>query len=309
MTNGIVHAVCVSSEKGTPKGQRASVVMLAGQGIEGDAHAGDGHRQVSILPLERIEEFRRKGATVAFGAFGENVVAGGLDWDAVRVGDRMLCGPAVLEVTQLGKECHDRCGIFEKMGECIMPKYGMFARVVRGGRVRPGEEMRTLAARRAALLTVSDKAARGEREDLSGPAMRDIVESRGMEVAVQETVPDDAEAIARALIRYSDELGAGLVLTSGGTGFAARDVTPEATLRVIERACPGIPEAMRVLGMQVSRRAMLSRGVAGIRGRTLIVNLPGSPKAVRESLGFVIDELEHGLAILAGDANECGKEA
>lgn len=304
---GSIHAICLSREKGTPKTARERTVLTAGHGLDGDAHAGDWHRQVSILPLERIEEFRARGADVAFGAFGENLVVSGLDWGRVRPGDRIGCGDALLEITQLGKECHDHCHIHRAMGDCIMPRHGLFARVLRGGNIAVGDSVEVRPTYRVALLTVSDKASLGQREDASGDAMRELVEAAGFVVAARDVVPDEADRIAVALVRYCDEDGVALVLTSGGTGFSRRDVTPEATLGVVERQCPGIPEAMRAFSMGISRRAMLSRAVAGIRGGTLIVNLPGSPRAVRECLGFILEELPHGLAVLAGDAGECAR--
>lgn len=302
---GTIRAICLSPEKGTPKRPRERALLVTGHGIEGDAHAGDWDRQVSLLPLEKIEEFRRAGALVGFGDFGENLVVEGVDWDALVVGTRLRCGGAVLAITRFGKECHSRCRIYDSMGDCIMPRHGVFARVLAGGEVRVGMAVEAAGDFSVALLTVSDKGSAGLREDASGDAMRDMAQAAGLTVAAREIVPDDLDAIAGALLRFSDGLGVSLVLTSGGTGFSPRDVTPEATLRVVERLCPGIPEAMRALSLAVSKRAMLSRAVAGIRGRTLIVNLPGSPRAVRECLGFVLDELLHGLEVLSEDAGDC----
>jgi molybdenum cofactor synthesis domain-containing protein len=245
---------------------------------------------------------------VAAGDFGENLVVSGLDWAALRVGDRLSCCGALLELTQFGKECHTRCRIHQAMGDCIMPRHGVFARVIGGGTITVGDEVRTEATHRVALLTVSDKGSRGEREDLSGAVLRGMVEAKGLSVVRQDIVPDDMDAIARKLVQYADVDNVRLVLTTGGTGLSPRDVTPEATLRVVERLCPGIPEAMRAASLAVSKRAMLSRAVAGIRGGTLILNLPGSPKAVRECLGFVLDDVLHGLDILAGQAEECAKK-
>ncbi len=157
-----------------------------------------------------------------------------------------------------------------------------------------------------AVVVVSDKASRGEREDRSGPAIRDKMAACGFAVVSSRIVPDEREQIAALLAELCDRERPALILTSGGTGFSPRDVTPEATLAVVEKLCPGIPEAMRCLSLAKTRRAMLSRAVAGIRGGTLIVNLPGSPGAVRECLDFVMDELRHGLAVLRGEEGECG---
>lgn len=158
---------------------------------------------------------------------------------------------------------------------------------------------------KTAILTVSDKGSQGQREDVSGDVIRDLVAAKGWEIVCRGIVPDEKEVIEAELVRMADEEGAVLILTTGGTGFSPRDVTPEATLAVIDRPCPGIPEAMRAFSMTKTKRAMLSRAAAGIRQRTLIVNLPGSPRAVAECLGHVIDELQHGLEILCGRTGEC----
>ena len=160
----------------------------------------------------------------------------------------------------------------------------------------------------AAVITISDKGYRGEREDLSGPAVRAIAEENGFEVKYTGLVPDDMEMIKAELIKCADELHISLVLTTGGTGFSPRDITPEATLAVVERETRGIPEAMRAESMKITPRGCLSRSAAGIRGRTLIINLPGSVKAAKENLLAVIGAVQHGMDMLAseGSAN-CGE--
>lgn len=151
------------------------------------------------------------------------------------------------------------------------------------------------------ILTVSDSGARGEREDESGRVIREMIEAIGGRVEQYRVIPDDQDLIAVSLKEMADRLNVDVVLTTGGTGLGPRDVTPDATLQVIDKAVPGIPEAMRAAGMQANRRAMLSRAAAGVRFRTLIINLPGSPRGVRESLGAIIDELPHAIAILRGE--------
>ncbi len=138
---GKVTAVCTSPEKGTQKTNVNEALFIEDHGIEGDAHAGNWHRQVSLLSHDRIEEFRAKGAEVKDGAFGENLVVSGIDFRTLPEGTKLYCGDVVLEITQIGKECHHGCEIFQKMGECIMPVEGVFARVIRGGIIRVGDEM------------------------------------------------------------------------------------------------------------------------------------------------------------------------
>lgn len=160
----------------------------------------------------------------------------------------------------------------------------------------------------AAVITVSDKGAVGLREDTSGPAIRKALEERGWEITRISVIPDDFEKIKDELVQCAEELRVCLAVTTGGTGLSQRDVTPEATLAVVERQTPGIPEAMRAESMKITPRGMLSRAAAGIRGQTLIVNLPGSKKAAMECLGAVTDALKHGVEMLRGTQSECASK-
>ena len=155
----------------------------------------------------------------------------------------------------------------------------------------------------AAVITVSDKGSRGEREDTSGPNLCALLGERNFDVVYTAIVPDESDQIQAELIRCADEKQVSLVLTTGGTGFSPRDITPEATLAVVERLTPGIPEAMRAESMRITPRGCLSRATAGIRGRTLIINLPGSKKAAQENLLAVIDPVCHGLEMLLGEGS------
>lgn len=159
----------------------------------------------------------------------------------------------------------------------------------------------------AAVLTVSDRSFRGERPDAGGPLVVEMLKNAGYEVVITAIVPDEQDQIEEKLRQIADSGEVQLLVTTGGTGFAPRDVTPEATLSVCERLTPGIPEAMRYASMQVTNRAMLSRAQAGIRKGTLIINLPGSPKAAKENLEAVLPALSHGLEMLSGRPADCAK--
>ncbi|MDR5588542.1 MogA/MoaB family molybdenum cofactor biosynthesis protein [Clostridium aquiflavi] len=158
------------------------------------------------------------------------------------------------------------------------------------------------------IITSSDKGYVGEREDKSGAVIKEIVENNDFEVVRQIILPDDKEMLSKEFMYMSDELNVNLILSTGGTGFSPRDITPEATKIVIEREAPGICEAIRYYSLQITKRAMLSRAISGIRGKTLIVNLPGSPKACKEALDFVLNDIKHGIDILLEKSKECARK-
>jgi molybdopterin adenylyltransferase len=160
---------------------------------------------------------------------------------------------------------------------------------------------------RVGVITTSDKGYQGERDDASGDVIREMVRELGAEVTFSTVVPDEQAEIKKALIKGADEMGLDLIVTTGGTGVSPRDVTPDATREVIEREIPGFAEAMRMAGLRKTPHAMISRAVCGVRGQTLIVNLPGSPKAVREGLEVILPAISHTIAKIQGDPEECGE--
>ena len=183
----VIRAICISDQKGTQKYRIPEGTFAEDHGIEGDAHAGKWHRQVSLLSAEKIEAFREKGVQVEYGAFGENLVVEGCDLRSLPVGTRFAIGNVLLEMTQIGKECHDHCAIYNVTGDCIMPREGVFAKVLRGGIVREGDSLDVIPAApdrpfTAAVITLSDRAFRNEREDTSGPVIRDILGENGYNV-------------------------------------------------------------------------------------------------------------------------------
>lgn len=308
---GIVKAVCISENRGTQKVNVKTAEFAMNYGIVGDAHGGDWHRQVSLLSNEKIEAFQREGADVLPGAFGENLIVEGFDFSSIPIGTRFQCKDVILQLTQHGKQCHSHCQIYYKMGKCIMPTEGTFAEVMKGGIISVGDELIQLKDRddrlTAAVITLSDSGFAGQREDRSGLLLKELLEEKGYRMVESLLLPDEQSRIEEELIRLSDQREVNLIVTTGGTGFSPRDCTPEATLAVATRNAPGISEAIRLYSMAITKRAMLSRGVSVIRGKTLIVNLPGSPKAVKESMDCIADQLPHGLNVLLGRVSNCAR--
>ncbi len=296
----------ISEKKGMIKHAVDQIELKIDHGIVGDAHAGNWHRQVSLLDLTSFGKMRNS-ATVELrpGIFAENITTEGIDLWHLPIGTQLQLGEAVLEITQIGKECHRHCQVFRQVGDCVMPREGIFGIVIKEGVVKPGQDIQIIPTLRVAILTVSDKGSTGEREDLSGPALAEALEGKA-QVLNQDIVPDEFEEIRVKLLDYCDK-GMDLVFTTGGTGFAPRDVTPEATQAVIEKQAPGITEAIRAKSMQITPLAMLSRATAGIRGKTLIINLPGSPKAALECLEVFLPVMNHAVETLRGDAFECAQ--
>ena len=310
---GRIEAICISTARGTQKRPVGSAEFVADWGIRGDAHGGHWHRQVSLLSADRIDAFRARGAQVENGAFGENLVVRGFDFSTFPVGTLFKSGDVLLELTQIGKECHQHCAIYQAVGDCIMPREGVFARVIRGGIAWTGDEL-VLAERRerrpyqAAVITLSDKGSQGKRQDTSGPAIAARLKDSGYDVVETLLLPDEAAALRQQLCRLADQRQVDLIVTTGGTGFSPRDITPEATMAVADRIAPGIAEAMRAASLRITPRAMLSRAVSVIRKGTLIINLPGSEKACQECMDVFLDTIPHGLDLLRGESGDCARK-
>lgn len=310
---GKVIAVCTSDRKGLQKHDVNTAHFSVEWGIDGDAHAGSWHRQVSLLSADKIEAFNKRGANVIPGAFGENLVVEGFDFRALPVGTLLRCGDVLLEMTQIGKECHSHCEIYKKMGECIMPREGVFARVIEPGSISVGDEM-SIEKReghfpwQAAVITLSDKAAAGERKDESGPAIAKRLREASYEVVEEIVIPDDERVLKQQLVRLCDQRQLDLILTTGGTGCSARDITPEATLAIADKNVPGIAEAMRAESLKITRHAMISRAASVIRGKTLIINLPGSPRACMENMDVFMDTIPHAMGLLRNEVHDCARK-
>lgn len=291
-------SVNISEKKGTVKKPVLSI-NLNEYGVELDAHAGEWHRQVSMLSEESISKFEQQaGRKINFGEFAENLTISGMNLMHSKPLSRFEFGNIILEVTQIGKKCHgDSCAIFREVGNCVMPKEGIFCRVVRGGKMSPGMEGFYIPKKfRVKIITMSDRASRGIYEDRSGPRIGEFVngffEKTGWDADISTTVlPDDAPLLENNLtefIKTSD-----IIFTTGGTGIGPKDITPEVVKPLLDREIPGIMEMIRIkYGMQKSA-ALLSRGVAGISGGCLIFTLPGSVRAVEEYMTEINGMLEH----------------
>ncbi|NQT92477.1 MAG: molybdenum cofactor biosynthesis protein [Lentisphaerae bacterium] len=312
---GKVEALCLSQKKGERKTPVTSATFLENHGIDGDAHAGHWHRQVSLLAAEDIDTLRDKGLPdLKPGDFAENMVVSGVELGRLGLGSRLKAGSDVeMAITQLGKVCHNRCAIYFQTGDCVMPRKGLFARVIKGGKVCPGDEVSVLDTvspdvLQCVVLTISDRCSRGETEDTAGPAVAArLRDGLGGHVYALEVLPDEQQQIEERLKHYCDGHSIDFVCAVGGTGFAPRDVTPEAIAAISDRATPGLDEAMRAASLQKTAHAMLSRAMSGIRSNTLVISLPGSERASVENLDAILPALGHGLMKLRGDPADCGR--
>jgi len=304
---GKIVSVNLAQRKGEPKSPVSEGMLRAGYGLEGDAHAGE-PRQVSLLAREAVDACADKGLELKSGDFGENITTFGIDLASLRIGERLAVGSEIiLQISDIGKTCVNPCSIGKRLGECIMPKSGIFGKVVRGGRIAPGDTVDRVNLKAGAVITSSDRCSRGERDDESGPLLVALLREIGIAPVDYSVLPDDEAGLVEKLIFLSDRCAVDLILTTGGTGFAPRDRMPEATLSVINSPAAGISEAIRQEGMRHTPMACLSRGVSGLRDRTLIVNLPGSARAVTESLDLLRTILPHALEVLRSEITDCGR--
>ncbi len=307
-----VSAVCLSGQRQTRKTVQDSIMLIENFGIEGDAHAGSGSRQVSILSELSLAKMEAEGITTSPGCCGENIdIRGTVELHTLLPGVQLKLGEsAVVGVTEIGKDNSDGHADNVIRGN-IFPVEGVFAEVLVRGTVKPDDPIEVLrnSGFTAGVLTVSDSASRGDYQDMSGPSLIELLDSNGFVPARYAVVPDEVPKIAAKLRNWCEDGFLDVLFTTGGTGFSVRDVTPEATIEVCERDVPGIPEMIRQKSALIIESAWLSRARAGIRKRTLVINLPGSRKAAIECAGFALPLLGHALEILRGDIEHCGHGA
>ncbi len=303
MVDGKLLHVCISAKKGIAKHEVPLARITVAHGLEGDAHAGEWHRQVSLLAHADIEAMRAKGLVLEPGAFGENLVIDGLQIDELGVGSRLRIGPVLLELTQIGKVCHTRCAIYYATGDCIMPRTGLFARVVEGGELVPGASLEVVhrVARsviQAAVITISESSAAFY---TAAPALSELLrEGLQARIAWTQTIPGEAELISAALKELCDRR-VDLVITIGSAGISARDVAPEATRNVIDRGLAEIVKAIRAVTVEEESIELLTSAVGGARRETLIVNLSGGLNSAMESLNAILPALPDAVKMLRGE--------
>ena len=300
---GEIIAVCLSDKKGTSKKDVKEGILKKDYGLVGDAHAGPGLRQISLLAKESLEKIKIKGLKIGCGGFGENLTTSGIELTSLIIGTRLILGKNILiEITQIGKTCKKPCKIYKRLGNCILPSQGIFAKVLKGGKVKVGDRLKIENKGKilTGILTISDRCASGERKDKSGEVIKGLLKRRGLLPVRYKIVPDEKESISLTLKDWSDKEELDLIITTGGTGFSPKDVTSEATREILEKETPGLGEMIRVEGAKKTKRAYLSRGIAGIRRGTLIINLPGSPKGAEESLKIVSPILGHAIEVIKG---------
>lgn len=307
----MAHVVSVntSERKTVRKKQVGEAVLEFDRGFVGDAHAGDWHRQVSLLAQESIDKMVAAGLDVGPADFAENITTVGVDLLEWPVGTRFKVGEAELELSQIGKVCHNKCAIYHQAGDCVMPKEGIFAVVRKAAPIKVGDEItlielgdgrcdRTPRKLLFSIITCSDT--RELSNDLAGNDLELLIKEKGWDIGPRVIVRDKQEAIEAAIIEAADVTKSNIIITLGGTGFSKRDVTPEATLAVITRQAPGIADAIRLKSLEITPRAMLSRAVSGIRNDSIIINFPGSQKAASEAFGFIYQQLDHAIEMLEG---------
>lgn len=299
-----VVAVNVSEKKGTVK-EAVPEITLYEHGVKNDAHSGSWHRQVSMLARESVEKFEKQAnRDIAFGEFAENITTKGMELFHTKPFDRFVSDNLELEVTQIGKKCHgDNCAIFREVGNCVMPKEGIFVRVIKGGQLKAGEVFKYIPkVFKIRVITLSDRASSGEYEDRSGPRITQLISEYFDKIKWQFDVeniviPDHPEQLA-SLLEDAKAKKIDVVLTTGGTGIGPKDFTPEVVKEWIDKEIPGVMEMIRMKYGQEKPNALLSRGVAGVMGETLVYAMPGSVKAVNEYMTEICNTLQHLILML-----------
>jgi molybdopterin adenylyltransferase len=294
-----VLSVNISVEKGTVK-KPVKSIELNELGVLNDAHAGEWHRQVSMLGKESFDRFSQMaGRELNFGEFAENITTQGVELVSTKPGDKFVNNEVELEVTQIGKACHgDGCAIYKEVGNCVMPKEGIFLRVKKSGTLNPNDELTFIPkVYKVMIITLSDRAYKGIYDDKSGPAVLakvdEFFEGIKWQHSVDTVVIADDERMLRGYLLKAKDMNYDMVITTGGTGIGPRDITPDVVKEMLHKEIPGIMEMIRLKYGAEKPNALLSRGVAGIMDNTFVYTLPGSVKAVNEYMSEITKTLKH----------------
>jgi molybdenum cofactor synthesis domain-containing protein len=301
---GKVVSVNISEEKGTVK-RPVEEILIDKTGVVADAHAGLWHRQVSMLAQEDIAGFSKEmGREIKPGEFAENISITGIDLGQAAVLDKIQINEVELEVSQIGKKCHgDACAIFQEVGKCVMPKKGIFCRVVKGGKIKAGDPVDYLPrAFRFLIITLSDRAFAGQYKDRSGPHAKSILEQyfadKRWHCQFDSVLLDDDAAKLRNELTKAIDDQIDVIFTLGGTGIGQRDIAPETISSLCDKNIPGIMENIRIKFGADKPSALLSRSVAVTADKTQIYALPGSVRAVEEYLGEILKTMEHAVYMM-----------
>lgn len=300
----IVKSLNISEQKGTIKTPRKEI-RLTPEGIEGDAHAGKWHRQVSLLAAESIERFESElGRKIEFGEFAENITTFGFEVHKTLPFDRFVAGDVVLEVTQIGKKCHGtNCEIFQLTGNCVMPTEGIFCRVIQPGKLLENDKLNYIPKTfRIKVITLSDRAYEGIYKDKSGPLTeklaKDWFNGLGYLCETDRTVIPDEPHRLESELQTALKQGFDIIYTTGSTGIGPRDIAPKVISSFIDLEIPGIMDMIRLKYGAEKPNALLSRSTAGVKDKTLVFSLPGSTKAVNEYLSEIHKILMHSFLML-----------
>ncbi len=299
-----VVSVNISEKKGTIKIPVPSI-ELNELGVANDAHSGNWHRQVSLLADESVQRFTHAaGRKIRYGEFAENITTKGLELVNTHPLDKLYIGDVELEITQIGKECHGTsCAIFKEVGNCVMPKEGIFARVLKNGIVKAGDEVKySPKVYKVLIVTLSDRASRREYSDRSGPKIEQVLtsffENEGWKSEMDKRLIPDDEKILSSILIEAREADYDLVFTTGGTGIGPCDITPDVVKPFLDKEIPGIMELIRFKYGSIKPNALISRAISGVMQNTLVYTLPGSVKAVEEYLSEIVPTLRHSIYMI-----------
>jgi molybdopterin adenylyltransferase len=299
-------SINISKKKGTIK-IPVNKAVINNKGIVDDAHSGDWHRQISMLSSESIDKFSKQAnRKISYGEFAENITTEGIDLSKISLLDHFKIGKVKLEVTQIGKSCHgSNCAIYKEIGNCVMPKEGIFCRVISGGKIKKGDQIAYLPKSiKFKIITLSDRASIGEYEDKSGPKIKELIENffqnRNRKFKILSSIiPDNSEQLRKQILKAKKNK-IDCIITTGGTGIGKRDITPDVVKTMLDKEIPGIMDFIRMKYGTEKPNALLSRSIAGIIDDTLIYVLPGSTKAVEEYMDEILKTMEHLLYMIKG---------